>query len=66
MRDPRAVDEGVAAGPGPAVPVAGRRRSGPFLLADAGGRFVLEWFATLPGWALPPVDGAVGEVTFEA
>jgi hypothetical protein len=54
-------------GHGPAVPVAGRRRYGPFFVdAGSGGggggggaeRFVLEWYAAMPDWAVP-VDAAV-------
>jgi hypothetical protein len=43
---------------GPPTPVAGRHRYGPFFVDGDGERFVLEWFATTPDWAMPPVDAA--------
>jgi len=42
---------------GPPAVLAGRRRYGPFFVDDGDGeRFALEWFATTPDWAIPPVD----------
>jgi len=38
--------------------VAGRVRYGPFFLSGDGDRFNLEWYASEPDWAAPPVDPA--------
>jgi hypothetical protein len=40
---------------GEPVAVAGRHRYGPFFLSEA---CALEWFASTPDWAKPPVDAA--------
>jgi hypothetical protein len=50
---------------GPPIPVAGRRRYGPFFVGGDGEPFILEWFATIPDWAMPPADAAARIRTVE-